>query len=257
MKIQAISINTFREAIRNKILYSVLLFVALLLGASAFFGSVTIGDQAQVIKDCGLFSLSFFGAVLTIITGVTLLNKELKQKTIYNILSKPVARWEFMLGKHLGLTLTVSLLVTFMGVGLFTFVGIFEQRADWLLFQGIVLSIFEVTVLASVVMFFSSMAVTTTLPGILTLGTYLAGHSIDYLTYFVADQQENAGAAVFVVKAFSWILPDLTLFNQNSAIVYGTPVSAEHFLYAFIYCVGYSTAALTLASLIFSKRELN
>ena len=257
MKIQAISINTFREAIRNKILYSVLLFVALLLGASAFFGSVTIGDQAQVIKDCGLFSLSFFGAVLTIITGVSLLNKELKQKTIYNILSKPVARWEFMLGKHLGLTLTVSLLVTFMGLGLFAFVGVFEQRPDWLLFQGIVLSIFEVTVLASVVMFFSSMAVTTTLPGLLTLGTYLAGHSINYLTYFVNGQENAGSAAAFLVKIFSWILPDLTLFNQNSLIVYGSPVPAEQFIYALIYCVGYSTAALTLASLIFSRRELN
>ncbi len=257
MKIEAISINTFREAIRNKILYSVVLFAALLLGASAFFGSVTIGDQVQVIKDCGLFSLSFFGAVLTILTGVSLLNKELKQKTIYNILSKPVARWEFVLGKHLGLTLTVSLLVSFMGLGLFAFVAVFEQKPDWLLFQGIVLAILEVTVLASIVMFFSSMAVTTTLPGILTLATYIAGHSIDYLSYFVSGQETAVGGAKVLVDIFSWILPDLSLFNQNALIVYGSSVSPSHFLYSVCYCIGYSTVALTLASVIFSKRELN
>ncbi len=257
MKIWAIVINTFREAIRNKILYTVLLFVAVLLAAAAFFGSVTIGDQSKVIKDFGLFSLSFFGAVLTIITGVTLLNRELKQKTIYNILSKPVSRWEFMLGKHLGLTLTVSLLVAAMGVGLFGFVGVLEGRPDWLLFQGITLAVLEVVVLSSIVLFFSSMAVTTTLPGIFTLATYIAGHSIAYLTYFVQGEPSTGTLANYMVSAFSWLLPDLSLFNQNALIVYGTPVSGSHFSYALIYAVAYSIAALTLASAIFNNRELN
>ncbi len=257
MRIYAIAINTFREAIRNKILYSVLFFVALLLGASAFFGSVTIGNQAQVIKDSGLFSLSFFGALLTIITGVSLLNKELKQKTIYNIISKPVSRWEFMLGKQLGLTLTVGVLVSFMGVGLFAFAAIFERRPDMLLFQGVLFSIMEVTVLSSIVMFFSSMAVTTTLPGLFTLAAYIAGHSLDYLKYFLSQDADARPVARMLVEFFSWVIPDLSLFNVNASIVYGVPIGAAQLGYTLLYTLAYSFAAITIAALIFGRRELN
>ena len=252
--IAAIAINTFREAIRNKILYSVLLFMALLLGAAAFFGSVTIGNQAQVIKDCGLFGLSFFGAVLTMIIGVSLLHKELKQKTIYNILSKQVSRTQFLVGKHLGLTLTVSMLVAAMGLGLFLFSAAFEGRFDWLLFQGILLTIFEVAVLSSVVIFFSSMAVTTTLPGVLTLGTYIAGHSIEYLKFFTADG--SPGSSNRLISLLSWILPDLGTFNANALIVYGDALAPGHAAYALVYCVAYSLVALTLAGFVFERREL-
>jgi len=257
MKTWAIVINTYREAIRNRILYTVLLFVVLLIAASTFFGSVTIGDQAQVIKDCGLFSLSFFGAIMTIITGVSLLNKELKQKTIYNILSKPVARWQFVLGKHLGLSLTVSLLVAVMGFGLFAYLVALEQQTDWLLFQGVAYAMMETTVIASVVIFFSSMAVTTTLPGIFTLGTYIAGHSIDYLKFFVGQNAHSSFFTRFLVDIASWILPDLTIFNANESIVYGHSLGAAQAGYAFLYCLAYSGAALSLAAIIFSKRELN
>jgi ABC-type transport system involved in multi-copper enzyme maturation permease subunit len=134
MRVSAICLNTFREALRNKILYSVLFFAVLLIGISAFFGAVSIGQQEQVIKNFGLFSLSFFGAIITILSGVSLLSKELKQKTVYNILSKPINRWEFILGKYLGLTFTVCLLVALMGIGLVIFVACFERRVDWLLF---------------------------------------------------------------------------------------------------------------------------
>lgn len=255
MKVWAIAINTFREAIRNKILYSILLFVVLLLAVSAFFGSVTIGNQAQVIKDFGLFSLSFFGAILTIVSGVSLLNKELKQKTIYNILSKPISRWEFILGKHLGLCLTVCLLVSIMGLGLFSFVGLIENQLDWLLFQAILFSLLEVVVIASLVMFFSSMAVTTTLPAIFVLATYLAGHSMSYFLKFFSEHSSPATEKLAV--AFSWLLPDLSLFNVNELIVYGQAVSPAHLSFAVIYCLSYSSALLILSSLIFSHRELN
>jgi ABC-type transport system involved in multi-copper enzyme maturation permease subunit len=115
MKVFGIAINTYREAIRNRILYAVVAFGMVLVALSAFFGAVSIGNQADVIKDFGLFSLSFCGAVLTILSGVNLLHNEMAHKTVYNILSKPVSRWQFILGKQLGLALMVSVMVAFMG----------------------------------------------------------------------------------------------------------------------------------------------
>jgi ABC-type transport system involved in multi-copper enzyme maturation permease subunit len=256
MKIIFIALNTCREAIRNKILYSVFLFAALLIGVSAFFGSVTIGDQIKVIKDFGLFSLSFFGAIITIISGVTLLNKELNQKTVYNILSKPVARWQFVTGKFLGLAATVSLLVSLMGLAFIGFVAIFEGRLDLLLFQAVVFSVLEVIIVAAVVMFFSSVVVTITLTGIFTLATYIAGRSIGYFKFFTQESPDSSPSLSVLVSIFDKILPDLSLFNVNDAIVYGHSVSASHLGYAVFYTVAYSLVALVVACLIFNKREL-
>lgn len=256
MKVQAIAINTFREAIRNKILYSVILFAMLLVGISAIFGSVTIGDKVKVIKDFGLFSLSFFGALMTMIIGVSLLNKELKQKTAYNILSKPVHRWQFILGKHLGLTATVSTLVALMGIGLAGFCAVFEGSVDFNLFRGVLYVLLEVSIVAAVTMFFSSLVVTTTLTGLFTLGTYLAGRSITYLNYFMHQGEGYDPSIAALVKLCDYVLPDLSLFNINDQIVYGQAVSPSHFLLALVYCAAYSTVALALAALIFDRREL-
>lgn len=256
MKVYAIALNTFREALRNKILYSVILFALLLVGISAFFGSVSIGSQERVIKDFGLFSLSFFGVILAITIGVSLLNKELKQKTIYNILSKPVERWQFLLGKHLGLSFTVCLLVSLMGLGLVIFASFFGEGIDYLLFQAILLILMEIIVMSSVTIFFSSVVVTTTLTGIFTLATYIAGRSINYLTHFL-DQGENSNAALSaVVHSLNWILPDLSLFNVADQVVYSSSVSASQALYSLFYCMSYSLICLVLASIIFQKREL-
>ena len=256
MKIFVIALNTFREAVRNKILYSVVVFAAFLVGVSAFFGSVSIGEQERVIKDFGLFALSFCGAIITILTGVTLLNKELKQKTIYHILSKPVARWQFIFGKHLGLSCTVSLLVFMMGLGLFLFTACFEESFDWLLLQAMVFVLLEVCVIAAVTMFFSSLVVTTTLTGMFTLGTYVAGHSITYFKYFLQDPEFANPALERLIVILDWVIPDLSLFNVADQIVYGRAASPEQLAYAVLYAASYSLVALSLASLIFRQREL-
>lgn len=256
MKVWAIALNTFREAIRNKILYSVILFAILVVGVSALFGSVTMGSQIKVIKDFGLFSLSFFGAIITILSGVSLLNKELKQKTVYNILSKPVQRWQFILGKHLGLTGTVAVLVAIMGMGLISFVGLMEGRLDILLIEGVLFAILEVAVIASVSIFFSSLVVTTTLSGLFTLGTYVAGRSIAYFKFFMQQGENYDQTLATVLKVFDCILPDLSLFNFSELLVYGQSPTPGDLIYAVLYCFGYSIAALTLAALIFQRREL-
>ena len=256
MKIAAIALNTFREAIRNKIVYSVVLFAVILVAVSALFGSVTIGDTVHVIKDFGLFSLSFFGAIITIIVGVSLLNKELKQKTVYNILSKPVARWQFVVGKHLGLSATIAFLISLMGCGLVVFVGFYEQSIDWRLFQGVFFTVLESVVIAAVAIFFSSLVVTTTLTGLFTLGTYLAGRSISYLQYFLEKEENYNPGLAAVVRVLDKILPDLSLFNINDSLVYGHTVGIDHLLRATLYAGGYSAVALTLAAMIFARREL-
>lgn len=255
-KIFAIALNTFREALRNKILYSVVLFAVVIVGVSALFGSVTIGSQINVIKDFGLFSLSFFGAIITIISGVSLLNRELKQKTVYNILSKPVQRWQFIVGKHLGLTLTVGVLITLMGFGLMCFVSLMSGKVDFLILHGVIFAILEITVVAAVCIFFSSLVVTTTLSGLFTLGTYVTGRSISYLKYFTTEGENYDPALAPIVSLLDAILPDLSLFNFSNQLVYGVTPQLSDIGIAAIYSLTYSACALACAAVIFAYREL-
>ena len=256
MKIFAIVLNTFREAVRNKILYSVVLVAFLLVGISAVFGAVTMGSQVQVIKDFGLFSLSFFGAIITIISGTTLLNREIKLKTVHNILSKPVARWQFIVGKYLGLCLTVALLVGLLGLGLTVFTAVFEGVFDVIFFQGTVLAVMELIIIASVSIFFSTVVITPTLNGMFTLGTYIAGRSVGYLKYFLTDDKSYNPLFLKIVKFFDVILPDLSLFNYNAMIVNNQAVPLASMIHALLYCLAYSLVTLMLATLLFQKREL-
>lgn len=254
MKLWAVALNTSREAVRSKILYSVLFFAAVMLAISAFFGSVTLGDRVQVIKDFGLFGLSFFGAIITILSGTNLLNKELKQKTVYNILSKPVERWQFIAGKFLGIWMTVSMLTALMGAGLIIFCAAFEGRVDLLLLQAIVFTIFELLIVSALTIFFSSLVVTITLSGMFTLAAYIAGKSIEYLVFFTSDGTNNGIG--LLVQIADFVLPNLSLFNISGQVIYSVPASPAQLLYAAIYSVSYSVVLVALASLIFEKREL-
>src|SRR5437016_4927571 len=110
-KVLAIALNTGREAVRNRILYSILFFAVLMVGVAAVFGAASIGDQAKYMKDFSLMSVSLFGVIIAIVLGVNLLHQELGKKTIFNILSKPVARWQFIVGKFVGLVATLTLVV--------------------------------------------------------------------------------------------------------------------------------------------------
>ena len=116
MKVYAIAINTFKEVIRDKIFYSLVFFAVLLLGASVLLSTLTLGEQSKIIEDLSLSGIEILGVIIAIFVGIGLVNKELEKKTIYTIISKPIERWQFLLGKYLGLALTLLSYVSVMTV---------------------------------------------------------------------------------------------------------------------------------------------
>lgn len=253
-----IALNTFRESVRSKVLYSILFFAGILVLISSFFGAVTIGDQMIVIKDFGLMSISVFSVIFAVISGSTLLNKELSRKTIYNILAKPVARWEFLTGKYMGMLSTASLLVILMGLGLSLFTWALEGRFDFLLFYAYLNIIFELIIVCAAAIFFSSLVVTPMLNGVFTFGIFLAGRSTEQVLYFI-KQGSLSGIMAKALQCLYYLLPHLDKLNVSNSIVYAdmTGVGISHVLYSLIYCFGYSIALLFLAHLIFLRREFN
>src|SRR3569832_38076 len=116
-RIAAIARNAFREAVRDRVLYNLVLFVLILTGASIFIGELSGGQERKVIVDLGLSAMLLFGAFIAIFVGVGLVYKEIERRTIYAIFAKPVGRGEFLLGKYLGLCLTLAVNVSVMGAG--------------------------------------------------------------------------------------------------------------------------------------------
>jgi ABC-type transport system involved in multi-copper enzyme maturation permease subunit len=254
MRTFAIALNTAREAIRNKLLYSILLFAVVVVAVAALFGSVSIGDEMKFVKDFSLMSVSLFGVAIAVMLGVSMLHKEIGRKTIYNILSKPVARWEFIVGKFLGLLATLVLVVALMTVALLAIVAVFEGHVDWTLALGAQMTVLELMILVAVALFVSAVVVTPTVAGLVTAAAFVAGRCSGYLEYFGGATQPLVLRAI--ARALYWMLPHLDRLNVANQVAYGDPVSATHVMTVGVYACAYTGILLLLAIFMFSRREL-
>ena len=254
MRTFAIALNTAREAVRNQLLYSILLFAVLVVAVAALFGSVSIGDPMKFVKDFSLMSVSLFGVVIAVMLGVSMLHKEIGRKTIYNILSKPVARWEFIVGKFLGLVATLVLVVALMTSALLAIVAVFEGRVDWTLALGAEMTVLELMILVAVALFVSAVVVTPTIAGLVTAAAFVAGRCAGYLDYFAGADQPLLLRGL--AKALYWMLPHLDRLNVANQVAYGDPVSAAYVMAVGVYAFAYTGILLLLAIFMFSRREL-
>lgn len=252
-KVLAIALNTAREAIRNRILYSILFFAVLMVGVSAVFGAASIGDQVKYMKDFSLLSVSLFGVIIAIVLGVNLLHQELGKKTIVNILSKPVARWQFLVGKFLGLFATLGVVVGAMSAGVVFAFARFTGALDWGLVLAAGSALLEVMVVIAVALFFSSLVVTPALAGMFTAATFVAGRSSSYLLYFLGDDHPAGIRAV--AHTLYWALPRLDRFVIADRIVYGDIPPTGDLLAMVVYAGAYSLMLLLLSAALFSRRE--
>jgi len=252
----AIARTTFRELIRAKVLYSIIFFAVVLLLAAAFFGSITIGDRILVIKDFGLMVCSLFSVLFTLIAAATLLSKELSQKTIYNLLSRPIGRIHFIAGKYLGVVSTAVLMVVMLIAGLFIFLLLFDPVPAWLLFQAAFYIVLELIIVCGATMFFSAIVVTPSLAALFTAALFVAGRSVEYVRIFAESEQHSQGAAAFL-KALYWILPHLERLNISNGTVYGDVLPLSHMFWSGLYALSYSAALLLIASFFFRRRDFN
>lgn len=255
-RIFIIALNTFRESIRSKILYSVMAFAVLLVLIAALFGTVTIGDQILVIKDFGLMSMAIFSVAYAAISGTTLLQKELARKTIYNILAKAVTRAEFLSGKYLGMLATVTLILILTGIGLQIFVLLLSYSWPDHLALAYYYIWLELVIVCAAAIFFSAIVVTPFLAGLFTVGLFLAGRSCQFLLYF-SEKEVISGSAAEILRILYRLLPHLNQLNISNDLVFGLTPPAIHLAYATLYAVSYASALLLIATFIFAKKEFN
>lgn len=252
MKIKAIALNTFKEAIRDRILYLLLFFAAVSIVFSRILALLTVGDRVKIIKDVGLASLSIFGALMAILIGTGLVYKEIDKKTIYTILSKPLHRYQFLLGKFFGLALTLFVMLLLMSFIFLALLFFHTFRVEWGMLIAILFIFMELCLITSVALLFSCFS-TPILSSLFSLSFYLIGHTAWGLETLIKKIPSGIGKTLTL--AFYHLLPDLENFNFKTEIVHSLPIPPSTFLYSTIYGVFYTLFILTLALLVFRKRD--
>lgn len=252
-KVIAIAGNTLRESVRDRVFYSLLIFAVLMLAFSTVLGSITIGDQVKIIKDFGLGAISLFGTLIAIFVGIGLVYKEMEKKTIYVILSKPLARWQFLLGKYIGLSLTLLIEVGVMTIGLLALCSSYTGAIPWELFKAIVPIWFELELILAVALMFSTFA-SPFLSGLLTLSIFIIGHLTQDLRVLVEHTDDKFLKNLSDVLYYS--MPNLEKLNFKAAVVHGLVVAPDRLAWALLYAASYTSAIMVLAVLIFRSRDI-
>ncbi len=248
----AIAANTFREAIRDRILYGLLAFAILLIGASVALADLSIGQQERLIKDIGLAAISLMGALMAVFLGITLVSKEVERRTAYTILSKPIRRYQLVLGKYLGLAATIGVNVLVMGACLallLAWLGFWHANVA----AALLLILVEMLVVTAFATLFSAFT-TATLAAIFTLAFFVIGHLT--ATLRALGERAPSEAARLVFGIVYRVLPNLEAFNLKSRVANNEAVSLVEIGLATGYGALYLTALLALAVMIFERREL-
>ena len=263
--ISTVAINVFRESVRDRVPYNLVLFSVLLIASSYLLGQLTAGQDVKIVKDLGLAAISVFGLFIAIFIGIGLVSKEVERRSIYALLSKPVSRSQFIAGKYLGLVLTLAVNITVMVVALYIVLGYLswqetaEYKAVWdapgpdpAMLKAVFLIFIELMLVTALALFFSTFS-TPMLSAVLTFGLYVAGHFNSDLKNF--DKVVNSQAAIWLSRGMYHVLPDLSAFDVKTEVVHGLPVPMGYLASTTAYGLAYVTALLLVATFIFSRRD--
>ena len=244
--------NTFREAVRDKLLYSLLLFAALMILSSVVLAKLHLGYDERIYRDVGLSVIAMFGALIAIFIGINLVYREISQKTVYAMLAKPVRRWEFMLGKYLGLVTLLALEVGIMS-SFFLLVLLYKgSPGEWSLVWAILFIFMELALITAVAIFFSSFT-TPYLAAMFTVALWIIGHLLGDVRNF--GLQPGSEGIRPLTEALYWSLPNLDRLDIKAIAADGKPIEALRIVSATLYAALYSGALLMGGMLLFQRRD--
>lgn len=254
-RLSAITLNTFREAVRDRVLYNLILFALLLVASAPIFGAISIDIERLVLVNVGLSSISLFGVIIAIFIGIGLVSKEIEKKTLYTILSRPVRRWEFIVGKYFGLLMTLVVNAALMTAGFYLALLITAHgltKADAGLLVAVYFIILEFLMVTAITLLFSSFS-TPIFAAIFAFALYAIGT-------FGEDLRNFAAAAEGVTRWFAtlaaYAVPNFSSLNVISQTAHNQPIRASLIGFNTLYALLYSAAATAGAVLIFERRNL-
>ena len=254
-RIWHIASNTFREAVRDRVLYNLVFFALLMVGTTPLFGKISIGLERIILVNLGLTAISLFGVVIAIFIGTGLVSKEIDKKTLYTVLSRPVRRWEFIVGKYFGLSGTLGVNTVAMALGFFAAVfyvtGHFES-SDLSLLTALYFICLQFLMVTAIALLFSSFT-TPIFSAVFSFAMFLIGMFAEDLRGFAAMAE---GGEKWLARGLSYLVPNFGAMNVIAQVAHSEPVGATLVLYNTAYAVFYSGLAISAAILIFDRRDL-
>jgi len=260
-RILAIASNTFRETVRDKILYNLILFALVMILSSILLGQLTLGNEEKVILDLGLSSISVFGMLIAIFIGIGLVYKELEKRTAYAILAKPVHRHELILGKYFGLLFTLFVNVAVMTAGLelaLLYTGRLSAEGHLRVLPAVFLIFLSLALTTALALLFSTFS-TPALSALFTFFLWVIGHFGKDLRNF--GDFAKSGLVRWLCGVLYYVLPNLDNFNliDSRGVIqspgYARPIDAVAMAGSTIYTILYCAAVLSLAIAIFMRRD--
>lgn len=254
--VRAVAANTFREAVRDRVLYNLVFFALLMIGAAILVGQISIGIEQTVIVSLGLTAISVIGLSIAVFIGVGLVSKEMDKRTLYALLAKPVERWEFLLGKFFGLVMTLAVNTAAMTAGLYAALWVVRhplEASDRYLLVAVYLILLKLALVVALAMLFSCFT-TPFLAILFTAGIYVAGVFAGELRTMQAVNLSPTVMKFF--RGISYLLPNFENFNVMGAVAHGRGVSGTLVGQATAYAVLYGAIVLIAAALVFSRRNL-
>ena len=263
--VRAVAGAVFRETVRDRVFYNLVLFAVLLVAASILIGQLTAGQDVKIIKDLGLAATSLFGLFISIFVGIHLVSKEVDRRSVYPLLAKPLRRSQLIVGKYAGLLLTLFANVAVMTCAIYAVLFFLSRgvpaniQAAWdapamdpRLLEAIALIYLDLAVVTAVAVFFSTYS-SPMLSAAFTIGIYVAGQ-------FSADLKRldvivDSPAAAAIARACYYVLPDFARFDIKLAVVHGVPVTSAYLASTTAYAACYVAALLFGAVMIFSRRD--
>jgi ABC-type transport system involved in multi-copper enzyme maturation permease subunit len=260
-----ISGAVFKESVRDRVPYAMVVFAVLLMTASYLIGQLTAGQDMKIIKDLGLAALSIFGLFIAVFIGIGLVSKEVDKKSVFGLLSKPLSRTQFILGKYAGLVTTLAVNLGVMTIAYFAVLYYMNVttapnvRLAWpapamdprlLIAIGLIFA--ELMLVTALALFFSTFS-SPLLATLLTIGLWVAGHfNADFRNF---ETVVNSPVAIAIARGLYYLLPNLAPFDVKSEVVYGMPISMRTVAFTLAYAAIYIAILLSAAVAIFRRRD--
>lgn len=249
-KILLVGWVTLREALRQKLAVNLLFFAVLLIAASITLSSLTFGEQHRIITDLALTSAQGFGTLIAVFLGAGLVAGDIQRRNLYAIVAKPMGRWQYLLGRYLGLVLTLTLNLLVMAVATIGVLLVYTGGLAFLAKTPIVAAFVgigaQLAIVAALAILFSSVT-NATLAAIFTLGLAVAGQFARDVFVFYRKQE--------LVRALAFAIPNLSALDYKVQVVYQTPVAPSTLAWALGYAAIYVGCVLALASVAFARRD--
>lgn len=259
IQILAIARNTFREAIRDRILYGFLFFATCLILFSLVLGQLSFGEEVRATVDVGLSGISFFSVLMSIFLGITLLHKEIEKRTLYTVLARPITRAAYLVGKFLGLLATLAVQISLMFVVWLVVVSLQGGAPSAGMFAAVALIFFETLLVIAMALFFTSFS-SPFLSGLFCLGIFAAGRNADLIGK-LAERKSMAWSAP-ILEVVGSLFPNFYLFFPSGkmvegswASVHGQFVASGYMLSAAGYSIAYASAFLIFSILLLNRRD--